>query len=100
LVAKIAHRGSGRGSKKKAEEKSLESYRRLTEFFTPGKDTQLPPILEFNNDPEFVMRMITILEITHWRWTINEILQQPDSLIDDVIAAKVYGEEIRRQTEK
>jgi len=38
-----------------------------------------------------------ILELTEWKWTILDILEQPEPELAAVLALKSRGEEIRKQ---
>lgn len=46
---------------------------------------------------EQVKRVLTVLEIVEWKWTVKEILEQPADLLDYIITAKSAGENIRIQ---
>jgi len=40
------------------------------------------------------------LELTEFRWTINDILEQPEQELDIVFALKGLGEKMRAQSRK
>lgn len=41
-----------------------------------------------------------ILEMTEFRWTISDILEQPEAELEAVMHLKATGEKIRAQTHK
>lgn len=41
-----------------------------------------------------------ILEMTEFRWTIQDILEQPESELEAVMHLKAIGEKLRSQSQK
>jgi hypothetical protein len=46
---------------------------------------------------QIAQRVLEILEMVEFRWTINEVLEQPQALLDDVIALRMIGNKIKTQ---
>ena len=38
-----------------------------------------------------------VLELTEFKWTINDVLEQPEQELDAVMYMKIIGEKMRRQ---
>lgn len=57
--------------------------------------------MEFHKIPEDLLEvakhLLMILEMVEWRWTINDILDQPEQELDAVMAMKSIGEKMRIQ---
>ncbi len=49
---------------------------------------------------ERAKRILMILEMTEFAWTINEVLEQPEQELDAVFALKAIGEKMRSQKNK
>jgi len=47
---------------------------------------------------ERAKQILMVLELTEWRWTILDVLGQPEQELDAVISLKAVGEKIRKQT--
>jgi hypothetical protein len=45
----------------------------------------------------YAKKVLTILELTEWRWTILDVLRQPEELLDVVFYMKNIGEKFRTQ---
>ena len=46
---------------------------------------------------ERAKKILMVLELTEWRWTINDVLEQPEQELDAVIGMKALGEKMRKQ---
>lgn len=42
-------------------------------------------------------RILPVLEMTEWAWTINDVLDQPEQELNAVMYMKALGEKMRRQ---
>ena len=76
-------------------------------MYEEGRSTSdIPPLDQlqfdrFSDDTlERAKRILPILEMTEFRWTINDVLEQPEQELDAVFALKVIGEKIRQQSRK
>ena len=52
------------------------------------------PLLNIMNY-EHAWSIFSMLELTNWQWTINEILEQPESLLADVMEIAVMSAQVR-----
>jgi hypothetical protein len=43
-------------------------------------------------------RILTILEMTEFRWTILDVMEQPEQELEAVFALKALGEKVRAQS--
>lgn len=48
-------------------------------------DANLPEQIEYNGDPDLAFNVWAILEAVEWRWTVAQVLEQPESLLNDVM---------------
>ena len=72
-------------------------YAWLAAFFGDQDGPADPPeSILLNHDAELVKRLLVILEAVEWRWTLSDILAQPEGLLADVISLKALGEQIAR----
>lgn len=46
------------------------------------------------------MRILEILEMVEWKWTITEILDQPDAILNAVVSLKSTGLKMRAQIDE
>jgi len=46
------------------------------------------------NELDEVTRVLSILEATEFRWTINDVFAQPETWADDIFSMKAAGEKI------
>ena len=63
----------------------------------------LPKVLHLTYPLEVVKRILSILEASDWNWTIQDVLDQPEALTDDVLLLKSVGEDwknIREQEQE
>jgi hypothetical protein len=40
-------------------------------------------------------KVLTILELTEWHWTIKDVLEQDEQLLNAVMTHKDFGEKVR-----
>jgi hypothetical protein len=45
----------------------------------------LPDGISYNGDPELAFSVWAILEASRWHWTINDVLEQPEQLLNDIL---------------
>jgi hypothetical protein len=48
---------------------------------------------------EAAKRLLQVLETCEWKWDINTILEQPEPLLNAVVALKANGMRIKQQRE-
>ena len=60
----------------------------------------LPGGITYNGDPELAYSVFSILESVEYRWTILEVLEQPEALLNDVLMIKALNLRIRRLEDK
>jgi hypothetical protein len=73
-------------------------YFRLSE----GHDVNdsLPDRIIYHSDPETAYNVFSILEAVEYRWTINEVLEQPEALLNDVLMIAALHRKMRRLEDK
>jgi hypothetical protein len=49
---------------------------------------------------EVVAKVLAVLEVTDFKWTINDILAQDESWTEDILEMKSVGEEWKRIREE
>lgn len=73
----------------------------MSEFYGSVEDNgDLPDDLNFDmTDQEFAeaQRMLGILEMSDWSWTILDVLKQPQDLLDNIVLLKYIGNKISIQ---
>lgn len=83
--------GSGRGHGRK---KSDEILKRLIDLYPREvdklEDFAFPEILHLN-DPDLSVRVLEVLEAVEWRWTVLDVLAQPDDILSDVLYLRYLG---------
>ena len=47
-------------------------------------------------DADLAWRVWTVLEIVEYRWTIEEVLAQPEGLLDDVMKVAAAAARVRK----
>lgn len=45
-------------------------------------------------------RLFTLLEAVEWKWTITEMLEQPEALLEAVLSIRALAGRIERQKDK
>jgi hypothetical protein len=58
--------------------------------------TTLPESLTFSGDADLAYNVWSILEAVQWRWTIREVLDQPESLLNDVVMIASMNARMRK----
>ena len=53
--------------------------------------------VRLNTNLEEAFEIYTTLETVGWRWTILDVLAQPDALLEDVIKIAGHAERVKRQ---
>jgi len=47
--------------------------------------------VNFHHPVEQVARVIQLLDLSNWNWTVQDILSMPDDWADDLITARYCG---------
>jgi hypothetical protein len=63
-------------------------------------DDSLPDRITYNGDPELAYSVFSILEAVEYRWTIVEVLEQPEALLNDVLMIAALHRRMRRLEDK
>ena len=90
-----SHRYGQPRRKKKVTEQNDRLRIKLMKYHDSDSDERITQDLPFQ-DEETAWRIFTILEMVEYRWTITDILKQPESLLDDVLQIIELSEEIKR----
>lgn len=79
-------------------------YGRLAQFASPPGTADLPlpddAARQLRGDPDLAMQMLAYLEAVEWKWTITQILEQPEALLEDVLTLAGWTGVLRRQNEQ
>ncbi len=51
----------------------------------------LPEHVNFHHPIEQVARVIQLLDLSNWSWTVQDILSMPEAWADDLITARYCG---------
>ena len=68
--------------RKKSIEQADELYSRLAQS---EPNSSLPDGIDYSTDADMALYVFNVLEAVEWKWTINEVLEQPEALLHDVI---------------
>jgi hypothetical protein len=60
----------------------------------------LPDRITYHGDPEMAYNVFSILEAVEYRWTIIEVLEQPEALLNDVLMIAALHRKMRRLEDK
>lgn len=53
----------------------------------------VPPL----SDAELAQRVYSILQAVDWKWTIAEVLEQPEALLEDVLTLADMAQRVRAE---
>jgi hypothetical protein len=56
----------------------------------------LPEVIDYCGDADLAYNVWSILEAVQWRWTIVEVLEQPEALINDVLMIAAMSAKMRK----
>ncbi len=56
--------------------------------------------MTYQSDPETAYYYWSILEAVEYRWTITEVMQQPEALLNDVLMIAALHRKMRRIEDK
>jgi hypothetical protein len=48
------------------------------------------------NEPDISPHVLAVLEAVEFRWTILDVLEQPQAILDDVLMLKSVGQKLAR----
>ncbi len=63
-------------------------------------NNSLPDGVTYQGNAEMAYNVWSVLEAVEYRWTINEVLQQPAALLNDVIMIAALHRKMRRLEEE
>lgn len=61
-----------------------------------GVDQNLPEGVIWCGDPDLAYNVWSILEAVQYRWTIAEVLEQPEALLTDVLMIAALNAKMRK----
>jgi len=59
-------------------------------------DATLPETITYSGDPDLAFNVWSILEAVEWRWTINDVLAQPESILNDVMMLAALNAKMKK----
>lgn len=60
----------------------------------------MPDGIEYQGDAETAYTVFSILEAVEYRWTINDVLEQPEALLNDVMMIGALHRRMKRIEDK
>lgn len=57
-------------------------------------------MIEWQTDPDTAYDVFCILEAVEYKWTVNQVLEQPEALLNDVLMIASLYRKMKRLDEK
>jgi len=72
----------------------------LNKFYLEhGDEPPYPETIDLVHPVEAITRVLSILEAVSFAWTVNQVLEQDESWLDDILLMKAIGEQKKREVE-